>query len=290
MHIHSFIPLLSADDTHLGRLDYDSLSDQTLMEILFDGMEASHKAEYVDVEGNFTDISEWKALECEDERVKTICEHHRDFSAKQFPFEFIPPLVIDFSMGFCKLKGTMETSVLPQNLIDFYIADNDLYGTINCKGFPRKLESIHFEANAFSGSCILSDLPETLKDFNASENKLSGEICLNDLPPQMDALFLEKNSFTGSVCIERLPETMEFITLSNNKLSGDFRLMAYPKVIDEIRFSNNLMTGTVILENTPAAYKFTIWSKDITRVVDEDGNTHPWEGEILQKVKDFHDD
>ena len=280
--------ILTADAAHLGRLDSKSLSDQVLMEILFDCMEPSEKTEYFG--GDIPDISEMEEVECKDDRVKKIFINDLDFCEKQFPFEFIPPLVTDLSISSCYLQGTMETSVLPRDLVEFDVSLNNLQGTIDFKGFPEQLELINLEENAFCGSCILADLPEVLTEFSAIGNKFSGEISLNDLPPKMEGLYLSENALTGSISIENLPETMQKIWLNDNKLLGDFRLMTYPKAIEEIRFSNNPVSGVLILKSTADEYNFTIRSKDIKEVLDENGDDHPWEQLILEEVDTFLND
>ena len=71
MHTLSTLQLLTIDPA-LGRLDYESLSDQALMEMLIDGMNAKDKAEYQDENGNCRDVGEWKGIALSNDRVTEV--------------------------------------------------------------------------------------------------------------------------------------------------------------------------------------------------------------------------
>ena len=65
-------PHLLAVDPSLGRLDYESLSDQALMEMLIDALPTEEKAMFKDANGNFQDVCEWTNMDCTDERVTEV--------------------------------------------------------------------------------------------------------------------------------------------------------------------------------------------------------------------------
>ena len=67
------LTLLQAVDTDLGRVDHSSFSDQTLMEMLFEGFDGDTRKRCQDAEGVYLDVCKWKSVECNtEERVITI--------------------------------------------------------------------------------------------------------------------------------------------------------------------------------------------------------------------------
>ena len=64
--------LLSVDPS-IGRVDYSLMSDQTLMEMLIDGIDDNTKNKYKDNDGIYLDVCEWACIKCdEDQRVIEI--------------------------------------------------------------------------------------------------------------------------------------------------------------------------------------------------------------------------
>ena len=277
--------LLYAVDPSLGRLDYDSLSDQTLMEMLISGMDDSQKKFFQDNGGNFKDVCEWTGftweVKCENERVHSILLTSFKFSERQFPFEFIPPLVKTLLISLCEMHGTLETSHLPRDLIRFEVMRTKLHGTINFGALPQKLESLVISYNDFSGSCALSDLPDTLVKFRAENNNFSGEISLNNLPVAMKKINLSNNKLCGSIDIARLPPSFKSLDLSGNSLTGDFRLRSFPKSLKIITIFGNGLSGTAVFQKASGDMPFAFESFSFRAVLDEDGNPHKWEDEIV---------
>ena len=223
-------------DPSLGRLDYDSLSDQALMEMLISGMLETQKKFFQDKNGNFNDVCNWAGstweVECESERVDSILLTSFKFSERQFPFEFIPPLVTSFLTSLSDMHGTMETSHLPRGLIRLAVMSTKLHGTINFAVLPQKLETLNISSNDFSGICALSDLPDTLVHFRAENNRLIGEISLIDLPVAMQKINLSNNKLSGSIDIVQLPPSFVSLDLSENSFTGDFRLLSFPESLE----------------------------------------------------------
>ena len=279
---------ISTIDPFLGRLDYDSLSDQTLIEMLVDGLNAEDKKSVQDENGNFQDISEWilnyngDNFAFTDSRVTKLRIFRKKFSDKQFPFQFIPPLVEFFSVSSCALHGTLDTSVLPRGLIVlFNVGNNQLHGSIDWKSFPRKLQRIEVYYNNFTGSISLSDLPETLSTLSAHHNKFSGEIELNDIPRTMKYLELHNNSLSGSIRIESLPPSIQVIDLAKNSLVGDFMLLDYPKSLRRIDIGKG-MFDRVVLRKTSEEMHFRLVCSGARAIVDQNGKSHAWEKYIIE--------
>ena len=135
-----------AIDPALGRLDYESLSDQTLMEILVDEMNEDSKDTLKDKNGNFKDVCEWftpfhsteARIQCESERVVGVKIAWSFPSGKPFPFQFLPPLVTKLLSRSCGLNGTLDTMDLPRSLSEIDVRNNNLYGSFHCENLPEK--------------------------------------------------------------------------------------------------------------------------------------------------------
>ena len=270
-------------DPSLGRLDANALSDQTLMEILIDGMIDEDKADFQDDSGNFFDVCEWKIIQCVGDRVMHISMATYEFGTVPLPFGFIPPLAERFSATYANLHGTLETSCLPAELRTFEAAENKLHGPLNFKMFPRTLAMLVIESNEFCGSCRLADLPDTLTAFIGSGNNFTGEISLNSLPQAMEKLDLARNALTGSLSIETLPSGIKEIHLSRNNFFGDFKLLAFPDALREIHINGNQLSATAIFRHSSEDMPFELDCDPITEVLDAKGNTHPWEEEFKER-------
>ena len=280
--------LLFTIDPFLGRLDYESLSDQALMEMLIDGMKQKYKKAFKDRTGNYLDKCEWTSLyygpcvECIDERVTEVKFRSRPFSKKQFPFEFIPPLATILFTEVCSIHGSLDTSLLPQGLIKFSVIDNKLHGSISARDFPRDLKTIRIECNEFCGSIVLSDLPANLNDFIAEWNAFSGEISLENLPKKMVYLDLSNNNLSGPLHIEHLPDSMRHISLADNFFEGNLRFMNFPPHLISLSVSASL-SGTAVLRATSEPMHFTLKYKGVNTVLDENGKTHAWAKQVIQQ-------
>ena len=276
--------LLTADPS-LGRIDRSLLSDQALMELLFEGMRADKKAFFQDENGDFIAISEWDCVKSIDEYVSEIRIARSLFTEKQFPFEFVPQRVRVFLSRSCRLHGTLDPSLLPVNLTLFSVEGNKLHGSVQLKSFPDKLRLIDISKNAFSGSLDLSTLPESIIRFNASANAFSGEISLNELPSAMQKLHLNANALSGSISIQKLPSQFTHLYLNSNQFEGNFRLFHIPSSLEEVCIWDNKWDndGTLIFPGhfSEKRHGFQIYCA-CTAVLDEHGNKHPWEKVMVE--------
>ena len=136
--------ILLSIDPALGRLDYDSLSDQALMEMLIDGMEDEYKKEFQDKSGNFKDLIDWPGIQLHGDRVICITMWYRRFCDKQFPFQFIPEMVKGLFIEHCNAHGTLGTSLLPSTFIRLDARGNYLHTLLAFKNSPQDFPpSIH---------------------------------------------------------------------------------------------------------------------------------------------------
>ena len=278
-------------DSSLGRIELSMLSDQTLMELLLDGMDDYLKTLVHDKHGNFKDISEWEYyIKCNDDCVSEISMGSTLFHDKQFPFEFIPPRVLEFSAIHSNFHGTVDPSVLPLRLISFNVFDNKLHGSLDLGAFPETLKKIEISKNAFCGNLDLSVLPAPIITFKASHNSFSGDVNLNNLPSAIQDINLNRNVLSGSISIKNLPKTITHLQLEGNMFEGDFELLEIPSSLDYLNIWCNQWDrkGKIVFPRQAGQKKmhFELWSH-CTAVVDECGNTHPWEKEILEDQREL---
>ena len=270
-------------DPSLGRLDYESLSDQALMEMLVDGLVEFHKRVFQDANEHFHDVCEWAGIECNDGRVEKVNLQERKvnkFTAKKFPFEFIPPLVVSFKAYKTNMHGTLDPADLPVNLKILRVYENSLHGSLSFKAFPRKMEDITIFKNNFHGSIQLSDFPSSLMQLDAENNSFCGEVCLNDLPPRMQWLQISANKLTGSINIERLPASIQVINLSKNEFSGEFRMLSIPRSLYRLNIQNNAFKETIVLAKASGNMHFALHADPVKSVLDQAGNVHKWQAHI----------
>ena len=267
-------------DPSLGRLDYESLSDQALMEMLIEGLKSEQKAMYKDANGNFHDVCEWRGMSCIDNSVTFVSFNNLDFGSKQFPFDFIPPSAVTFIATLCGSHGTLDTSLLPTSLTTLNVQHNDLEGTIRWKGLPRKLRMLYINGNSFQGKIILCDLPPSLISLDASMNSFCGEIALSDLPVAMTNINVVSNELEGPITIESLPSRLRILDLRENLFSGDFTILDAPSGLESVDIGGNDISGTIVLPVYAGEMEFILFSDNIEAIVDEREDPHPWEEKI----------
>ena len=100
--------LVLSVDPSLGRVDYSLLSDQVLMEMLFEGFDDETKKQYKDSVGIYLDVCEWSCVTCDDDdRVIEVRIGFRHVSGSP-ALCYIPPKVKVFEicmLGKSALKG-----------------------------------------------------------------------------------------------------------------------------------------------------------------------------------------
>ena len=247
MLVHSY----SADTTGFGRVNIDSMPDQTLMELLVADIE-NNTALY-DCDG-FLDIQSWEGLSFDDdENLKKI-----DFSAAfgfgglggglfgddsdedeeedtfiigpngSIDFKWIPKSVTDFEIFWLKLKGTIETSELSEDLNHFDVSSNLLAGTFCIASLPQNIHHVSISSNHLCGTLQIEKLPPKMTFFSAESNKFHGTLNLKNLPQNMHSLRLGVNDFSGSVDMSNLPSTMQFCSLHRTGIKQEALVIQVP--------------------------------------------------------------
>ena len=211
-----------------GRIDSNHLPQDALLELLvahFDDPEA-----FRDGDGAYEDIREWKGLEF-DENGDVIVIHWEfddwEFAHNPAYFEavrpngsivliYLPNSVKDFSIAHLKLVGTVDTSVLPENLDALDIQNNKFSGKFVTATLPRSIKYLFLQHNKFVGSFHLEGLPQVFQSLDISCNNFEGTLNFAKIPESAVYLFLQHNNFAGSVNFERAPQNLVSLWINGN--------------------------------------------------------------------------
>ena len=236
-------------DAHLGRVELDTLSDQTMMELLIAGFTDQSKARFQDGSGYYLDVCKWEGVECDDaERVVSFWIERTQKN----------------------LEGTINPHFGPKTLIRIILREHSLSGTINTSELSRTLKVAEFGTNNFSGTIDLTTLPDVLEEFDIEENKCDGTVSLEALPPQMTILNISSNEFHGTLCFEKLPATMESLYVSNNAFTGSFTFLNVPPALKQLFAFSTQLSGLATVRSS-AAPKIVLGMTQIISIVDERG-------------------
>mmetsp|Transcript_20054 Transcript_20054/g.31423 ORF Transcript_20054/g.31423 Transcript_20054/m.31423 type:complete len:241 (-) Transcript_20054:20-742(-) len=201
----SFHFFVSADGA-LGKIDKASFSQQTLMELLTDGI--VDKSVFSRDSEIPEDISQWNGVTVSDANEVTEIEWR------------------------CAgLEGTINLQWLPLTVKEATIAnglfdDNVLSGTLDLTALPDGLTQLLLSDNEYSGEIDLTTLPSQLRELDVSNNKIWGTINVTNLPSGMKKLHLNDNRFEGSTDFGNLPESLWMFDVANTNLEGTIYLHA----------------------------------------------------------------
>ena len=248
------IPLLLTIDANLGRVDIRMLSDQTLMEMMIEGLGTEAKGQHQDSDGMFLEVCKWPSVHCDNDGNVTEFELMEE-SGGTIDFSFIPPKCEFLYVESSNVSGTLETSSLPEVLVYFVADENNLYGTVDLTELPSKLEAFNIPKNKFTGSVILKNLPEC-----------------------MESLDLNHNSFSGTLCLTSLPATLSYLGVSDNAFTGEFNLTNVRKEIDVYASRNAFESSAIIQKHIGFV---GLCSSGVTFVRDEQGNEHREVGNVI---------
>ena len=258
-----------AVDPHLGRLDYNLLSDQALMEMLYEGFDDKTKQKYQDEHGMYRDVCEWSCVECDkDERVIGIKESQNADGPLRVCY--IPPKVSKFRIHGDKLTGSIDTADLPRSMIQISLSGKQLTGSLDLTELPENITGIYLNDNKLSGSIHLTKLPKTMKKLSLYLNKFTGSIDLRNLPDGMRQLFLHKNQLSGSLHLSHLPREMSCVILQRNLFTGPFIATDLPPRIHEINAIGNKFDEKAVVDSKTEA-RILLQESGVKTVVDENG-------------------
>ena len=236
-------------DPSLGRVDYDSFSDQTLMEMFIDGFDDETKKKVQDNERMYLDVRKWFCVSCDNfDRVVKVCASFHQIRG-QLQISFLPPKVKQFQFPGRGVEGSADLTHLPQAIEYVNLHQNELTGSIDLTQLPRRIWLLFLDCNRLSGSVDLTQLPDSIKDLNLSNNQFSGSIDLKHLPEVTRELCLHGNQFSGSFIAKNLP----------------------PSPYCRIDANGNRFSAIAVVESG-AKPAIDLYKSGVTSVVDENGN------------------
>ena len=189
-------------DNGLGRFDTHSLTDEFRMELMLEGLSEKSKRNFKYPDGSYKPVCDWSIVECDaDGRVVEICSNNIHLEGS-VSFTFLPLLVTRLSLRRSAIFGVK------------------LRGTINTADLPENLEEFDVSLNVFKGTVDMTTLPSSLVHFKATVNLLSGTLSLNKLPPSIESIELECNNFCGEIQLVNTPATLRRVLLGGNSFSG----------------------------------------------------------------------
>ena len=222
---------ISAADHALGRYDQSMLSDQTIMELLVapivEDMGPKACETYFGPPGEHSDACSWTGVQCDTEKSVVVIDWKgAPWIKGSISIDILPKKLKKIylskeggSTGL--LKGTIETSLLPQTLETLSVYRNAFFGTLDLSALPEALQYLIGRSNRFCGEIDLTHLPKQMIALNLSQNKLSGTISLQRLPETLESLYLEKNLLRGPVSFENLPARLTGLHLQKNSFRVD---------------------------------------------------------------------
>mmetsp|Transcript_4508 Transcript_4508/g.6797 ORF Transcript_4508/g.6797 Transcript_4508/m.6797 type:complete len:225 (-) Transcript_4508:279-953(-) len=185
------IAYFSSADSSLGKVDKNSLSQETLMELF---MSTFHKT--VEIRGEPDDVHElrdWKGL-----RFNDIGDVQSIFWSSIY------------------LGGSVSFEWLPPTVEVLQINSGGLHRSIDLAALPDKIGKLALDNNRLDGSVTLDSLPEAMKFIKLSANKLNGSLNLENLPAKLETAHFDMNLFSGSIFLTSLPKSIQWLSVSQN--------------------------------------------------------------------------
>jgi len=235
------VSFLCADISHLGRLNYESLSQQAQMEILVEGIE--NKSQLQDLNGNYLEVGRWRGVENGD--VHRILWLDPEWpGAGTIDLNYLPMTVITVMIQAQRPRILIDPLRLSPTLMNLWIEN------ANIPIFPfakisREFKNLTIINSHIEGTVEVTDLPMNMHSFSVQENMMSGTFDFKSLPEYMAVLNIRKNFFSGSLDIENLPRRLEILNVSYNTFSGPLRFSSLPETMKEFLIEGNNFYGKI---------------------------------------------
>ena len=151
--------LFLSADLSLGRVDYSLMSDQSLMEMLIDGLDDEIKEKYQDNNGMYIDVCGWSITRCDD--------HDR---------------VIEVNIDIRYANGSVDFCYIPPKVKKIYVGSGNkssLTGSLDLTNLPDGMQYFQLHSNELTGETDLTQLPHGIQFLDLRNNKLRGGNRLN---------------------------------------------------------------------------------------------------------------
>mmetsp|Transcript_9248 Transcript_9248/g.14029 ORF Transcript_9248/g.14029 Transcript_9248/m.14029 type:complete len:228 (-) Transcript_9248:26-709(-) len=190
------IAFLLFTDSSLGKVDKGSLSEETLMELLIEGI-TTGKERICGSRDNPLEVHQWSGLMFNDGNE-----------------------ILKIGWEQLWLQGSIQLQWLPRAVTHFVIWGNALSGSLDFTDLPPNIFMLSFHSNRFEGTIDLSNLPKSLETISLTNNRLSGNLDLSHLPDGIRRLYLNENAFEGQIDFTTLPESLKLLDIRHTKFSG----------------------------------------------------------------------
>ena len=153
------LSLLAVDPSQLGRIDPSLMSEESLLETFFGGVE--NKDIFTDSSGNFD--FECYAFDYGDDGIVCITIDASDydtFLGGTIHFAFMPQTLEGLSLEGNKMHGSIAVESWSPRLIEVHLNENRLHGQIDTTKLPAKLLALHVEDNLLDGPFETKNLPQ----------------------------------------------------------------------------------------------------------------------------------
>ena len=243
--MNSAVLLLSVDPS-LGRVHFNELPDQTLMELLYEGFDEETQQRYQDYDGIYVEISMWSSVKCDNTR--SVIEINEQSA----------------------VSGSLQLCYIPLSVKVFNMSWKRLTGSIDLTRLKESLQQLNLSHNQLTGPVCLTKLPERIERIALNHNQLAGSIDLTQLPGKTRSLALQENQFTGSIDLTNLPESMRKLHVFSNQLSGSFIATNLPPMMREISAGANQFSSTAVVDSKTRA-GIDLRKSGVNKAVDENG-------------------
>ena len=284
--INTILTTLKAIDAHVGRVDIESLSDETMLELMVQDLPPEARAVFIPEEASeevFLMRSRPVGLDDKGHIVRiyplSLPNEEPMYLEGTIHFEYMPRHVQSFNLyKLNDLKGTVETNELPESLRIFGVSANKFSGSFNFEVLPRELRYLNLSYNSFSGSCVFTSLPVHLEEIYLQRNGFRGSIALHSLPRTLKKLNISENALSGSLILENLPDGLGSLLCQQNQFSGEFVLRYKPQSLHWLYAGNNLFTGTATLHDA-FNFRTTLPRNPIEAIRDQNGRITPYKAQ-----------
>jgi len=242
LFLHRFLLI----DPSLGRIDKQSLTTQTLMELLISTIE--RKNLIIKKDENLDRFESWDGVITHDGGFKITWGLKRFGGSMNF--QWLPDCLLRFNVSSNNLEWTADFSNLQDSALErLEIALNSFTGTLDLTHLPPRLQYLDFAKNSLEGTMDLTHLPSTLTQLLGYKNKFSGSLCLEHLPISLHTLSISENNFEGSISLQNLPKELNGIFIASCQLSGSLDLTQLPNSVERMYMYKNNFSGELKIGN-----------------------------------------
>ena len=239
-----------ADLQGLSRVGFSSLSDQTLLELLIEGI---HEAKFLTQDRcDIEPIEMWKGVFFDDVTGFVSQIHWSGLCGSgSISLNHLPASLLAIDISSNSLTGTVDVALLPHVMTFLSLWGNYFHGSIEFRALPPDLTALFISNNNFTGGMDLAKLPEFLDLCSTEFNKFSGEVDFMNLSEELTEIEVNSNCLHGSVTLSALPHALTILNIGCNNFEGNLDLVHLPDAPQYLNAEENKFTGGVDITFLP---------------------------------------